>query len=59
MDPILFYLIDFEGFLCEGVDNTCSLNKQLYINCYNLSIIPCHRTAYPHFRGGYFEIQNN
>ena len=38
----------------------CNLgNLDLCINCLNLSIVPCHRMAYPMWSGGHFEIQDN
>lgn len=38
---------------------SCALNKELVINCADLSFIPCHRTAYSFFTGGHFVIENN
>lgn len=38
----------------------CGVGKfDLCINCLNLSIVPCHRLAYPVFYGGQFIIDNN
>lgn len=37
----------------------CSLsNQELIINLQNLSIVPCHRLAYPELIGGYFVVEN-
>lgn len=38
----------------------CGVGKfDLCINCLNLSLVPCHRLAYPLFYGGEFEVENN
>lgn len=50
-----------QAFSNKGIQNymRCNLGMALTINCYNLDIIPCHRTAYQFLRGGHFIIENN
>lgn len=38
---------------------TCSMGGILTVNCADLTLVPCHRLAYPHFRGAQFVIENN
>lgn len=37
----------------------CSIQDQLQLYLGDMSIVPCHRTSYKHFRGGYFVIEDN
>ena len=57
MDPTRI----FQSFDEKGSQNymNCNLGKSLTINCYNLDIVPCHRTAYSFLRGGHFVVENN
>lgn len=45
----------------QGENNhmSCDIGFTYCINCYNLSIVPCHRLAHPHLAAGHFEIENN
>ena len=38
---------------------SCDIGFSFIVNCYDLSIIPCHRLAYPYLSGGHFEVQDN
>jgi hypothetical protein len=38
---------------------SCSMGGILGINCADLTFVPCHRLAYPHFRGAQFIVENN
>ena len=55
IDPIFYHI------LTPGCDNhmSCDIGFSFIVNCYDLSIIPCHRLAYPYLSGGQFEVQNN
>ncbi len=50
-------------FLQDGVNKIesypCGLQSELHINCINMSIVPCHRTAYPLFTGAYFTFNES
>ena len=55
IDPIFYHI------LTPGCDNhmSCDIGFSFIVNCYDLSIIPCHRLAYPYLSGGHFEVQDN
>ena len=38
---------------------SCDIGFSFIVNCYDLSIVPCHRLAYPHLKGGHFEVQQD
>lgn len=57
-------IFDYDQFDClthgkqEGC-TTCSLSRSLTIRCSDLAIVPCHRTTYHQFIGGWFESDEN
>ena len=38
---------------------SCSLYTGIHFNCTNLSLVPCHRLAYPNLTAGYFITDEN
>lgn len=54
MDPIkIVYSSIYQNYA------TCNLGHGLVIQCNNLTLIPCHRLAYPFYHGARFTIKNN
>lgn len=54
LDPIKLYNSS-KSFNCMP----CTMGGILCLNCADLSFVPCHRLAYPQFKGAKFEIKNN
>lgn len=54
MDPIkIVYPSLYQNYA------TCNLGNSLVIQCNDLTLIPCHRLAYPFYHGAQFIIKNN
>ena len=61
--PENYDFINFPIHIIQGLKGkdtmTCGVPGSIVFNCSNLSLVPCHRTTYPQFTGGYINDQNN
>lgn len=56
MDPLMVKISQTIG---RDERMSCAMQDQFDIVLGDLAIVPCHRTAYEQFRGGYFKIEND
>lgn len=50
------YILQFPNIVNEM---PCSIQKEATFRLGDLAYVPCHRTCYPHFIYGFFNVQNN